>query len=345
MNENVLVVKIETLTPLWTGGVDRKCDRLHETGIIGSLRWWYEAVIRGYGGTACDPSNSKCEGKTHCDVSELFGCTDWARKFRLEVDFNQVISKVWIGTRENRRGEYLKRKVSGFMSDDSIILKIIPLREISKNEWALLNETLKIIEDCGALGAHISQGNGVIRIVENNLSYQYERVDFSLLKKDGNGVNSPNLDEFFFYKFQLKFTDDLSNLIDKHVFWTHAPDDRGFKDNWNNWKELWNKSHFLPIAFHIRDTIRRLESDGNKRHNIFGELGKGSKVFVSHGYEIDEQTVMVKIFGYDVENYIKNKIKNNFKSKLKEKLFSGGNYYLESCTLKEEKTGEEILES
>ena len=197
----------------------------------------------------------------------------------------------------------------------TIILKFIPLRKISQSEWALLSETLKIIADCGALGAHISQGNGVIRIVENNLPHQYERVDSSLLKKNSKGVNSPNLDDFFFYKFQLKFKDDISNLIDQHVFWTHAPDDIRFKDNWDKWKELWNKYHFLPIAFHIRDTIRRLEPDRNKRHNIFGDFGKGSKVFVSHGYEIDEQTVMVRIFGYDVDN----DIKHNLKSKLKDR--------------------------
>ncbi|MCD6141803.1 type III-B CRISPR module RAMP protein Cmr1, partial [Candidatus Bipolaricaulota bacterium] len=43
-------VKIRTLTPLWTGGADGKVDRVHETGILGSLRWWYEAIVRGLGG-------------------------------------------------------------------------------------------------------------------------------------------------------------------------------------------------------------------------------------------------------------------------------------------------------
>ena len=78
-------VKIKALTPIWTGGVERKCDRLHETGIIGSLRWWYEAIVRGLGGYACDPTDTKCEGKNHCEACELFGCTGWARKFRLHV--------------------------------------------------------------------------------------------------------------------------------------------------------------------------------------------------------------------------------------------------------------------
>lgn len=43
-------IKIQTLTPLWTGGVDGKMDRIHETGIIGSMRWWYEAIVRDWGG-------------------------------------------------------------------------------------------------------------------------------------------------------------------------------------------------------------------------------------------------------------------------------------------------------
>ena len=87
-------ITIRTLTPLWTGGVDRTTDRLHETGIIGSLRWWYEALVRGLGGYACDPTSNKpderCQfdtkayERTHqiedglanvCPVCRLFGCT------------------------------------------------------------------------------------------------------------------------------------------------------------------------------------------------------------------------------------------------------------------------------
>ncbi|MCD5415521.1 type III-B CRISPR module RAMP protein Cmr1, partial [Candidatus Bipolaricaulota bacterium] len=36
-----LTITLKTITPLWTGGVDGTCNRLHATGIIGSLRWWY----------------------------------------------------------------------------------------------------------------------------------------------------------------------------------------------------------------------------------------------------------------------------------------------------------------
>jgi CRISPR-associated protein Cmr1 len=79
--------RIEALTPIWTGNVDGKVDRIHESGIIGSLRWWYEAVVRGLGGWACDPSQTKCshEGDM-CDVCRIFGTNGWRRRFRLTVD-------------------------------------------------------------------------------------------------------------------------------------------------------------------------------------------------------------------------------------------------------------------
>ncbi len=56
-----MLFKLETRSPLWFGGLKNDSDaRFHQTGIIGSLRWWYEAVVRGLGGYACDPSDAKC---------------------------------------------------------------------------------------------------------------------------------------------------------------------------------------------------------------------------------------------------------------------------------------------
>ena len=37
-------IKLKTLTPLWTGDLNSECSTINETGIIGSLRWWYEAL-------------------------------------------------------------------------------------------------------------------------------------------------------------------------------------------------------------------------------------------------------------------------------------------------------------
>jgi CRISPR-associated protein Cmr1 len=57
-----LVFRLKALTGIWTGGVESKSDELHLTGIKGSIRWWYEVLIRGLGYYACDPtSDDSCK--------------------------------------------------------------------------------------------------------------------------------------------------------------------------------------------------------------------------------------------------------------------------------------------
>jgi len=92
-----LEIKLETLTPIWTGGLDGKSDQLHITGILGSLRWWYEVLVRSVGGHACDPTTHTCiydHDKLHnglCDVCLIFGTTGWARRFKLVVIENTLV--------------------------------------------------------------------------------------------------------------------------------------------------------------------------------------------------------------------------------------------------------------
>lgn len=107
-----VTVQMRTLTPLWTGGAAGTMNRVRETGIIGSLRWWYEAIVRGLGGWACDPTaeqeGARCQFdgdaygealraggeptealaaglKSVCPVCFLFGCGGWRRSFQLDI--------------------------------------------------------------------------------------------------------------------------------------------------------------------------------------------------------------------------------------------------------------------
>ena len=99
-----LSINIKTLTPLWTGGVDAgKVDRIHETSILGSLRWWFEVFVRGMGGMVNDPTQDERSGFDQeeyeqskakdervrlretglCDASQIFGATGWRQQFPL----------------------------------------------------------------------------------------------------------------------------------------------------------------------------------------------------------------------------------------------------------------------
>lgn len=182
MKMKIKKVKFRILTPIWTGDAERKNTALRETGVIGSLRWWHEALIRGLGGTACDPTNTNCDGKNHCDACELFGCTGWARKFRLEVEkFNSENSE----------------------------LRFIEIREMRDIEWALLNMTITIIEEYGAIGGKIAESsNGLIKISKNNLDkYIIDKSQINdYLKRKGSNAQNPNISRFIFINSNLNYS-------------------------------------------------------------------------------------------------------------------------------------------
>jgi CRISPR-associated protein Cmr1 len=107
--------------------------------LLGSIRWWFEVVVRGMGGSACDPAESdgRCPDKNdkHCVVCELFGCTGRARKFRFDV-----------------LDESGKIKRNQIQKGEAFRFRFTPLRPMRDEEWALLDITLRLIADYGAIG-------------------------------------------------------------------------------------------------------------------------------------------------------------------------------------------------
>lgn len=167
--------ELRALTDIWTGtahveqSVRRSnrqeladvisADRLISTGLLGSLRWWFEVLVRGLGGAPCDPSNQNaCLGKDHCVVCEFFGCTGWARKFRFDV--------------RDAQGQLISSKLT---KGTTFHLRFTPLRAVKREEWALLDLTLRLIADFGALG-----GKTVLKPSSQNNKAQH--ADFGLVK-------------------------------------------------------------------------------------------------------------------------------------------------------------------
>lgn len=142
---NTMKITLKTLTPLWTGGVDGEMDRVHETGIIGSLRWWYEALVRGLGGWACDPTadRQRCpdqEGQ-RCTACELFGCTGWQRKFKLQI--------------LNEQGNLLNEQPdprTGLREGTVMTWRFLELRPLETEEKWLLYQAIRIASEYGAIG-------------------------------------------------------------------------------------------------------------------------------------------------------------------------------------------------
>lgn len=234
-------VKIRTLTPLWTGDVDRKCETLKETGIIGSLRWWYEALVRGLGGYACDPtSDEKCElnykkfdnaiknGKSVqealdeqvCPVCQLFGCGGWKKRFRIAI--NEL----------NINDFRLRGQKAGLKENKALYLDILPLSNIDHKQKWLFKKTLNLIENYGAIGGRTTwkpgsswgTSYGIIKIedyreIENwdSVSNSEDVKDWLRKNKESiNRDNNPNWFDFKFYwliKGEYLDKDHMNNLL------------------------------------------------------------------------------------------------------------------------------------
>jgi CRISPR-associated protein Cmr1 len=137
--------QFKALTDLWTGDLNEKSGRLIPTGLLGSIRWWFEVLVRGLGGSACDPSYTKCEGRNHCVVCELFGCTGWARKFRFEVLDGNGDTKTDQITKDDTKTDQITK-------DPTFSFRFTSLRPIRIEEWVLLDATLRLIAGYGAIG-------------------------------------------------------------------------------------------------------------------------------------------------------------------------------------------------
>lgn len=226
-------IEIMTLTPIWTGGVDGKPDRLQETGIIGSMRWWYEAIVRGIGGYACDPTSDKrCElsgrEKTHeerlaklCPACYLFGCTGWKRRFRLHIE-EAPTTPLHFRTSVGMNKNWLK-KVFGGESQNidnlSVFYGDITFKFIlEKNDADYIRSQLlmlfSFISKYGGLGAKLQHGFGQIQVLEPESINDNEAIKNGLeelsnrIQADeffqGEKVNTPyNLENFVCLDYDL----------------------------------------------------------------------------------------------------------------------------------------------
>jgi len=156
--ENILQIQLKTLTPLWTGDIDRRSNEIQETAIVGSIRWWYESLVRGLGGFACDPtSNDSCifdeeaysqtnsleAGlKDVCPVCRVFGCTGYSSKFRLLITDSQGNAKQ---TRLSRRG------------GEQFQLQFVFVRPLRAEELWLWQKTLTLIDKWGSIGGQTTK--------------------------------------------------------------------------------------------------------------------------------------------------------------------------------------------
>ncbi len=311
-------IKLRTLTPLWTGGVDQTCDRLHETGLIGSLRWWYEALVRGLGGSACDPTEQACtfdEEKYRkstateerqrlrdaglCDACQLFGATGWARRFRLEVksDGNTLLQqgdnvlipggRVHQSKQGRRAGGWY---VFGKSRVGTIEIKIIPLNNA---DLCPLHTVLTLFSQHASLGPKGASGYGIIQV--ENVQPDVEWIDGISNHSPARNSSLPDFRDFFFARFQFQSPkqgdwwrqiNGIQQAVNGKLAKGSSP--RPLRSASQELKQIY-KQDILPIAPAIRNWLRYQWQHGldrNQEQYVFGDAHSaiGSKVLVSYAY-------------------------------------------------------------
>lgn len=196
--------QLRALTDIWTGGADGRSERLHVTGIKGSMRWWYEAVVRGLGRYACDPASHdkdqtcvldanrvKDAGslraeirRSVCPVCHLFGCTGWSGKLGVTV----------------RRSDARDNVISGqIKANDQFVISLAEHKRVNPAERTLLQITMQVIATYGAIGAKTAFKPSEIRAKNTKLHHR----DFGII------TASPIID--------LPIEPDLLDQVNKYL--------------------------------------------------------------------------------------------------------------------------------
>ncbi len=293
--------KLKVLTPIWTGGVNGVCERVHETGIIGSIRWWYEAMIRGLGGHACNIINNPCpteneeDGrlkKEWCDACEIFDATGKSRMFRLVVKNDGVLTyendgPINIRPDGRTRGWYY----GAGRYAESIPMELILLRGSNEKLLKTIIPVFILINKWSAIGGKSNHGFGVVEI-QDSKGNELKVPDIGCIPSGTkNDRNLLNLRECFFVKATFTpekscWYDTVGGLKDTMEAREKILEAKGTK-TWDDKKELAKLPRYIK---QLADWLKTCEEVGAVpivpavknwlRFTIFNSLSNGEKNFI-----------------------------------------------------------------
>jgi len=347
----IMMIKIKIRTPIWTGDIDQKSRLLQPTGIMGSLRWWTEVILRSTGEYyACDPTgDNKCphkekgvDEKYYCLGCLIFGATGIRRMFKLDISGGESTfngDAINIKPKGRNRGWYLGSGVVG-----EIDLKITPLDKDFDEALVLL--PLVIASNWGGIGAKTQHGYGVVKI-ENYPKVGFEefkniikklisedrlsRLGIGLRQKQ-NDNTLPSLNEMFFAKVQFEANDEWWN-----EWWKKVNDPKISYTDDLKMKE-WVKHGSVPIAPSIKNWLRYEKGkelwkpDGQNRDKdienwLFGTIRNkkmGSKINISSAYKVSDDRWEFRIWGWIPRHSPSGFDRDKFLNKLKQALDGSG---------------------
>ncbi|WP_081429339.1 type III-B CRISPR module RAMP protein Cmr1 [Prosthecochloris aestuarii] len=301
--QKVPPITLSTLTPLWTGGPQAGVvDRIHETGMIGSLRWWFEVLVRGVGGKVLSPNGEKCaildlekykklttQQKNDpeklkecglCDASLIFGATNWKRKFRLEIEDHTSdihLGNISVNTGSNKPAKWF---FNNHARKGNLTLKIISLtRDRKLFDPAIIAGLVQFVSDWGGLGARNQMGFGIVR-PEQALDARPLYEHLARIRKQATNQQLPSLDNMFFV--QLK-PQDQSRFDPEASFTLKHELRKKIQEEEKRTAELQSKKPDDTLSHFIMGTIKPEKL--------------ASKIFISRPFDKDE-TSTIRLWGW-----------------------------------------------
>ncbi|MBW1946425.1 MAG: type III-B CRISPR module RAMP protein Cmr1 [Deltaproteobacteria bacterium] len=285
-------IKLKMLTPLWTGGVDGTMDRIHETGIIGSLRWWYEAVVRGLGGWACDPTRLTCSFDSDryrqaaskpihvrlhdaglCDVCQVFGSTSWRRQVRFDIvddrtepTWTSPLGSLNVRPPDRNRGWFL---VPGRIGN--LVLRLVG----DQRDLSLLASLFLFLERWGSIGAKPQLGYGIFRILNGEEVLARAEMKWEVKGNKEPDQELPDLRRFGF--FRCSFEPRLPG------WWTRVP---GMERIASSVKPIISDHKTIPLVPALRNEWRF--------HGWSGSPDDGKWMFGTLKWRHEKETIRVR---------------------------------------------------
>lgn len=301
-------IKVRTLTPLWTGGVEAgKCDRIHETGILGSLRWWMEVLVRGMGGHACDLTEQKCSSKNGlCEVCKIFGAEGQKRRFRLEVvqdntkPDKDVLSKIELQTYQyqykDKQGQektgtrtptwYFPKDLKDKPRSGRFTLQIQSLHPDFKPQ--VIGGLIQFIADWSALGARPQMGFGVIQVEGSRINTQPLCAWLKKVEGEHKYPELPSLHNIFLAKIQPK--DSNKAFTEEDTFNLKYDLRKRFRPQAGKPDNLKSLRHFIMGA--------APDDKDKKKDGETEDKRMATKIKVSRPYEDKQGNEYMRVWGW-----------------------------------------------
>lgn len=311
-------IKLRTLTPLWTGDEERNSARVKESGIVGSLRFWFEGILRGRGLDACNPASGRSDEKCprmedkkekRCLACEVFGATNWARRFRIEVfgltptplffltlNGSAATNGKWLRDTFMGKGEYGPLRRSALWSRDGFPLRVTPRAGCGLPVENLVALAIHTSARRGGLGAKTQNGFGQVDVVGQECAERAEQAVewLKTVRWERSGRNMDGLfrvDDAHF--FSLEWRDIAAPAKNDYRVVGEIPGD-------------FHREYF-PLAFDLRYKAAREATEeayglrvelGAHADELLGTTDHGSRIHVSHLYRRPgEETCRLKIWG------------------------------------------------